>query len=154
MENKIFKDFLGIKKINNDIKLAMFSSSNRNIIYTGKFYYPIIVTKIDNHIIISCANEFTNKLKKEIIELKKINKNSLKDFLNKFAKREFRTFEIKEMYRLIKLSNKNSIDCSSVELINESKKNYFFNIVKKSNELKYKEKKWCEFTKIKAPLRN
>src|SRR5699024_7994633 len=113
-----------------------------------------IVTKIDNHIIISCANEFTNKLKKEIIELKKINKNRLKDFLNKFAKREFRTLEIKEMYRLIKLSNKNSIDCSSVELINESKKNYFFNIVKKSNELKYKEKKWYEFTKIKAPLRN
>lgn len=151
---KNYNDFLGIKEFEYGKILTVVSSPNRDILYAGRFYYPIIATNINNNIVISCSSKIADKLNKKINEIEELNEDNLKDFLNQFAENEFKTFEIKEMYRLIKQSNTKSVNCDDVELIDESKKQYFYNIVKKSNELKYKEQKWNEFNKIKAPWRN
>ena len=151
---KNYNDFLGIKELEHGKIFTVISSSNRDILYAGRFYYPIIATNINNNIVISCSSKIAEKLNKKINEIEKLNEDNLKDFLNQFAENEFKTFEIKEMYRLIKQSDDKSVNCDDVELIDESKKQYFYNIVKKSNELKYKEQKWNEFNKIKAPWRN
>ena len=151
---KNYNDFLGIKEIKNDKILTVVSSPNRDILYAKRFYYPIIATNINNSIVISCSSKIADKLNKKINEIKELSENNLKDFLNQFAENEFKTFEIKEMYRLIKQSNEKCVNCDDVELIDESKKQYFYNIVKKSNEIKYKKQKWNEFNKIKAQWRN
>ena len=151
---KNYNDFLGIKEFDCGKIFTVISSSNRDILYAGRFYYPIIATNINNSIVISCSSKIADKLNKNVNKIGELSENNLKDFLNQFARNKFKTFEIKEMYRLIKQSNTKSVNCDDVKLIDESKKQYFYNIVKKSNELKYKEQKWNEFNNIKAPYRN
>ena len=151
---KNYNDFLGIKEFEYGKILTVVSSPNRDILYAKRFYYPTIATNINNNIVISCSSKIADKLNKKINEIEELNEDNLKDFLNQFAENEFKTFEIKEMYRLIKQSNTKSVNCDDVELIDESKKQYFYNIVKKSNEIKYKKQKWNEFNKIKAQWRN
>ena len=94
---KNYNDFLGIKEIKNDKILTVVSSSNRDILYAGRFYYPIIATNINNSIVISCSSKIANKLNKKVNEIEELNENNLKDFLIQFAGNEFKTFEIKEM---------------------------------------------------------
>ena len=138
---KNYNDFLGIKEFDCGKIFTVISSSNRDILYAGRSYYPIIATNINNSIVISCSSKIADKLNKKINEIEELNEDNLKDFLNQFAENEFKTFEIKEMYKLIKQSDDKNVNCDDVELIDESKKQYFYNIVKKSNELKYKEQK-------------
>ena len=94
---KNYNDFLGIKEIKNDKILTVVSSPNRDILYAGRFYYPIIATNINNSIVISCSSKIANKLNKKVNEIEELNENNLKDFLIQFAGNEFKTFEIKEM---------------------------------------------------------
>ena len=147
---KNYIEFLGLDKIKRENEIILASSDNREILLSGKFYYPILITRLNNNIIISCSPKYVEDLK----EIEFIEEDKLKEKLNKFAEKYFENFEIKEMNRLIKIANKNNINCENVELIDENKKQYFYNIVKKSKELKYKEQKWNEFNKLKAPFRN
>ena len=129
---KEYINFLGLNEVEKENRIIVTSSSNRDILLSGKFYYPILITRLNNNIIISCSPKYVEDLK----EIELIEEDKLKEKLNKFAEKYFENFEIKEMNRLIKIANKNNINCENVELIDENKKQYFYNIVKKSKELK------------------
>ena len=148
---KNYIEFLGLDKIKRENEIILASSDNREILLSGKFYYPIIATRIKDKIVISCTPKLIDSLEHSINEFDKINENNIICFLTKYASKKFKNFEIKEMYRLFKNYKENEIICNDVELINEDKKKFFYNIVKKNKELKYKEEKWKEFNNIKAP---
>ena len=75
---KNYNDFLGIKEIKNDKLLTVVLSSNRDILYAGRFYYPIIATNINNNIVISCSSKIAEKcLKKDLIPTYWVNKNNI-----------------------------------------------------------------------------
>ena len=128
---KNYIEFLGLDKIKRENEIILASSDNREILLSGKFYYPIIATRIKDKIVISCTPKLIDSLEHSINEFDKINENNIICFLTKYARKKFKTFEIKEMYRLFKNSQENKIICDDVELINEDKKQCFYNIVKK-----------------------
>ena len=75
---KNYNDFLGIKEIKNDKLLSVVLSSNRDILYAGRFYYPIIATNINNNIVISWSCKIAEKcLKKDLIPTYWVNKNNI-----------------------------------------------------------------------------
>lgn len=142
---KEYYDFLGLENKYNINDIILTSSKNREILLGGKFYYPIIETNINNKIIISCSPRYFENLKKYLKNIEH------KDILEKFASKYLDKYEIKIMYRLAKDSEESKINCENVILIDESQKDFFYNIVKKEKNEKYKEEKWKEFNKIKAP---
>ena len=75
---KNFNDFLGIKEFEYGKIFTVISSPNRDILYAGRFYYPIIATNINNSIVISCSSKIAEKcLKKDLIPTYWVNKNNI-----------------------------------------------------------------------------
>ena len=147
--NKYYK-FLGYKNQENIVM-----SENRNILINGKFSYPIILACVDDSIIISITSSYYKEFK-EYLEIHNIiiNKENMKTTVNNFSKEYFDKFEVKEMYRLYKKRNANDINIQEVEKITEEKKNNFFNIIRRKNNMEYKEEKWQEFNNSKAKYRH
>ena len=63
---KNYNDFLGIKEFEYGKIFTVISSPNRDILYAGRFYYPIIATNINNSIVISWLSKIADKLNKII----------------------------------------------------------------------------------------
>ena len=151
---KEYLKFLSVEE--NELKhnLNIVATNNRDILMGGNFSYPIIISNLKERTIISCSKKYKSEFDKNINDLEMINKENMSEILNEFAKKYFEKYEIKEMYRLIKMDKNEKIKCDNVELIDESKKEYFFNIIKRSNDKDYKESKWVEFNLKKARYRN
>ena len=64
---KNYNDFLGIKEFEYGKIFTVISSPNRDILYAGRFYYPIIATNINNNIVISCSSKIADKLSQKVM---------------------------------------------------------------------------------------
>lgn len=151
---KRYLNFLGIEKIKLKNNCNIIGTNNRDILLSGMFSYPIIITRIKDKTIISCSEKYKNEFEKYCRNKKVDNEKEICEILNEFATKNFKDFEIKIMYRMTKLISNEMIDCREVQLIDETKRDYFYNIVKKSKDKRYRELKWEEFKSEKAPFRN
>lgn len=142
-----YKKFLGISNLQEKKDIDVYQTNNREILLSGKFYYPVIIVKSNNKIIISCSSMYDFKKYMK-------GKEYIYEDLMKFSQNNFRKYEIKEMYRLYKIKENLKINCNEVELLNETVKMNFFNIVKRKQDIEYKNEKWEEFNNVKAPYRN
>lgn len=149
-KQEFLNKYYGFLGYENKEKIVM--SANRNILINGKFNYPIIATCIGESVIISISPLYYKKFKR-FVETKNINKENIMEVIKCFSEECFSKSEVKEMYRLYKKDVPEWINNQIVNKITEKNKQNFFNIVKKENNIEYKEKKWKEFKSIKSKYR-
>lgn len=149
-----YLNFLGFKRIELKDTLNVIETNNRDLAINGTLIYPIIATKVKNKVVLSCSKKYKNDLDVYCKDKEINNEKEIYELLENFAKKTFADFEIKTMYRMTKSMPNLIVDCREVQLVDETKKEYFYNIIKRSTEEEYKKSKWKEFNFKKAPYRN